>query len=68
MGMSKKDYVAVADALNKVVWQRESDPATLTNVIAALALVFEEGNSRFDRGRFIAACVSDDGYLDSTQK
>jgi hypothetical protein len=63
MGMSKKDYVAIADRMNMVLWKRESDPATMTDVISQLAVVFEADNPRFDRARFIAACTSD-AYLD----
>lgn len=59
MPMSKKHYEAIASGINRVMWSEATDPATVVQVIAVLAKVCEEDNSRFDRQRFITACTAD---------
>lgn len=63
MSMSKKDYVAIADVLNAILWMEDSCPLTMARVTAALSIVFEEDNPRFDEARFRAAALKQqDGY------
>ena len=57
MPMSKKHYEAVASAVNNVMWQTDTDTATMAYVIAALTEVFADDNPRFDRHRFMTACT-----------
>ena len=57
MPMSKKHYEAVASAVNNIMWQTGTDPATMAYVIASLAEVFANDNPRFDRHRFMTACT-----------
>lgn len=57
MPMSKKHYEAIARALNNVMWDDRSDPATMANVIVAVSTVCENDNPRFDRQRFYVACT-----------
>lgn len=57
MPMSKKHYEALASALSNVMWEEDSDPATVTRVIVAVAQVCEGDNPRFDRARFLTACT-----------
>lgn len=62
MSMTKKHYVAVAKAINEVLWKHESDPATVVMVAAALSDVFRSDNPvRYDGQRFLAACLQGDG-------
>jgi hypothetical protein len=56
MSMSKKDYVAIADALNDVNWQKKIDPITMTVVSVSLAELFLKGNPRFQYQTFMLAC------------
>lgn len=58
MPMSKKHYVAVADALSRIMWDDKTDPVTMSRVIVAIAKVFEDDNPRFDRMRFLTACTA----------
>jgi hypothetical protein len=51
--MSKKDYVLLADALNEVIWDRETDIATMTKLTMTLVARCSEQNPRFDKVRFI---------------
>ena len=44
MSMSKKDYVAIADAINEVLWQKDIDLVTISVVSIALAEVFLKDN------------------------
>lgn len=57
--MSKKDYVAIADMLNRLLWDRDNDPATMAWVIAGLSELFAQDNPRFDKDRFNAACTAE---------
>lgn len=60
--MSKKDYQAVADALNdlRASFTQDNSPtsrmATLHTMARALCRVFEKDNPRFDEDKFLAAC------------
>jgi len=58
MPMSKKHYEAIAQALNNVMWDDRSDPATMANVIVAMSTVCENDNPRFDRQRFLMAATA----------
>ena len=60
--MSKKDYQAIAAALNRYRFECEgrmggSEMIALVDAIASdLAVVMARDNPRFDRDRFIQAC------------
>lgn len=58
MSMTKKHYEAIANALSHVMWDEKSDPATMSNVIWAIAKVCEIDNPRFDRSKFFTACTN----------
>lgn len=58
MPMSKKHYEADAAAISTILWQEDSDPLTISRVIAALADVRANDNPRFDKQRFIVACTN----------
>lgn len=55
--MTKKNYIAIAQAINDVLWREKADPATVTTLIGSLATVFANDNPRFDAERFFAACL-----------
>lgn len=57
--VTKKDYIAIADAINATMWSPGADPATLTVLISRLHIVFEKDNPRFDSKRFWQACTAD---------
>ena len=59
MSMSKKDYVAIADAINKVLWQKDIDLVTVSVVSIALAEVFLKDNAQFQHNTFIQACYAE---------
>lgn len=52
--MTKTDYEVTADAINRVLWERDVDLGTMTRVTMALvsAYVGRYGD-KFDKGRFI---------------
>jgi len=63
--MSRKDFVAVAAAINNLISAHETTKgdaasqwavAGITATAEALANVFADANPRFDRARFLAAC------------
>ena len=56
--MTKKDYIAIADAIKTTMWEDKADPATLVALIARLATAFAQDNPRFDAQRFFAACTA----------
>jgi len=51
--MTRKDYVATADILNKFV--DDVDFLTLSRIAENFAQMFENDNERFDHQRFIDA-------------
>lgn len=54
MAMTKTDYEITADALNRVVWDKEVDLATMTRVTMALVAAYMgRYGDKFDKGRFI---------------
>lgn len=53
MSMTKKHFTMLADTINEIVNDPNSDLATLTALIARLIPRLEEINPSFDRGRFI---------------
>lgn len=58
MSMTKKNYDAIANAINETMWENKlMDPATIMDLIRRLIVVMESDNPRFDRARFIAACT-----------
>lgn len=59
MPMSKKHYEADADAINRVLWTANTDPATVALIVGVLADIREADNPRFDRSRFYQACLKD---------
>lgn len=56
--MTKKNYIAIANAINATMWEDKADPATITALIARFAAIFAEDNPRFDAQRFFAACTA----------
>ncbi len=57
--MSKKDYVAISDAINDVLLRDNLDPLTITIVSVALAEVFLKDNPRFQYQTFMQACYAE---------
>lgn len=56
MAHSRKDYEAVAEIINDTSYTVHMDLPTVTTIAVALADLFEAGNERFDRARFLKAC------------
>lgn len=60
MAMSRKDFEAIAAAVDSVLSQPSFSPANYLSLKASLvdglANALSESNPRFDRGRFIRAC------------
>lgn len=56
--MTRKHFEALAGALREVRAREDADKHTLELVSRALADVLAGTNPRFDRGRFVAACVA----------
>jgi hypothetical protein len=56
--MTRKDYEAFAEAVRVEQWNAEHDTWTVGQVINMMADVFRADNPRFDRDRFVAACVN----------
>lgn len=55
--MTKKDYVAIADAFVQAAADKTRRPESRDWVIARyIADALARDNARFDRGRFLAAC------------
>ena len=59
MSMTKKDYVAIADVMNEVMWTKGADPATTTTTVLMLGKLFASGNTNFKYDTFISACFGD---------
>lgn len=59
MSMTKKDYVAIADVMNEVMWTKGADPATTTATVLRLGKLFASGNTNFKYETFMSACFSD---------
>jgi hypothetical protein len=57
--MSKKDYVAIASAMNEIVWAKGMDPATTFTTAVRLAQLFASENANFKYDTFISACFAD---------
>jgi hypothetical protein len=55
--MTRKDYVMIAAAFAKVRSEQGMDAHTLETLSRELAMKLAQDNSRFDRARFVAACV-----------
>lgn len=53
--MTKKDYIAIAAAMNSAF--RDGDQGLLILVATHLSAVFAKDNPRFDVERFLAACL-----------
>ena len=53
--MTKKDYIAIAAAMNNAF--KDGDKGLLVLVANHLSAVFEKENPRFDSERFMAACL-----------
>lgn len=66
MAMTKKHYTAVAKAINNVMWQTDTDPATVAYIIAALSDIFADDNPRFDKNRFMQACTANRDTVSQT--
>lgn len=57
--MSKKDFIATADVINDVLHSYKSDSLTIKRVVLGLSNRYARLNPRFDRDRFIEACLKD---------
>ena len=56
--MTRKDYVAIAKAINSALWHHECDPATVVMVAGELSTVLHKDNPLFDDKRFMEACTA----------
>lgn len=56
--MTRKDYEAFAEAIRVGQWNTENGRWTVDQVVQMAADVFRADNARFDRDRFVAACVN----------
>lgn len=56
--MTRKDYEAFAEAIRVSQWSAEHGRWTVDQVVAMVADVFRDDNARFDRERFVSACVN----------
>lgn len=52
--MTRRDYVALADAIRSADLTMTLDP--IADVASTIASVCEDANPRFDRRRFLKAC------------
>jgi hypothetical protein len=59
MSMTKKDYVAIADVMNEVMWTKGADPATTTTTVLRLGKLFASENINFKYETFMSACFKD---------
>ena len=57
--MTKQDFQAIAGTLNDMLWDESADPATILRLAGRLSVVCKQSNPRFDKDRFIEACVAD---------
>lgn len=58
--MSRADYVLIAKVINELYNTDDYiDHQTIEAVVDSLADELENDNARFDRDRFIAACLKD---------
>lgn len=55
--MTKKHYIALAKVLRLVACYPHADAQTHLDCCRAIAIVAESDNPRFDRARFLEACV-----------
>ena len=55
MAMSKKDYEAIAQAINEFTTTRNAEDMQCLSI--KLAEYMAEGNPLFSRSRFLAACL-----------
>ena len=56
--MTRKDYIAIARALNNCMHHHECDPETVVMVAQELSTVLANDNPLFDYRRFIDACTA----------
>jgi hypothetical protein len=56
--MSKKDYEKAAALIRRMVKNPEVNDLVTIEVMAAFIELFEGDNPRFDKDRFIKACIS----------
>ena len=57
--MTKKDYVAIADAIDRTTVSRDHEIVFKVSLIDALVSIFRRDNPRFDTDRFIKACSNE---------
>lgn len=59
--MTKKDYVAIANVVRSTVTEpsQEVHDPMLYALISGLCEVFAADNERFDRDRFVTACLGE---------
>ena len=58
MSMTKKDYVAIAEVMNEIVWAKDMDPVTTTATVIKLSTLFSSDNANFQHDTFIKACLA----------
>lgn len=68
MPLSKKNYVAIADIVNRMLWNDGSDPLTVVAFSAELSDYFASDNDRFDRERFMQACLRNPDSRDTVSQ
>ena len=56
MGMTRRDYELIADAINALWTMEDADPYTIEEAAHELADRLAVNNPRFDRLRFAYAC------------
>ena len=57
MSMTKKDYTAIAEVINSVLWEKYIDPLTVVRLAARLSDQFQQESPRFRNDLFIAECL-----------
>lgn len=56
MGMTRRDYELIANAVNNLWNVEDTDPYTIEEAAHELAIALSHNNPRFDSDRFIYAC------------
>ncbi len=57
MSMSRKDYEAIAEGINSILYEQESCTLTVSRIMLHLGVIFEADNPRFDYMKFREACL-----------
>ena len=57
--MTKKDYVAIAGAIDLATVSYDHEIVVKISLVERLSSIFKEDNPRFDAERFMKACSKD---------